>query len=97
MRWIDSDRVPHQRLIVQLVAVGVRGNILALICNLLTGRTHSFSVRGESLDWLSFHSGVPRGSVVGPILFFINDLVNSLESEASLFVDDVKIYMIIKT
>ena len=93
------DKVPHERLMVKLWALGIKGNILDWIRNFLTGRVHQVRIRKECSGWLPVVSGVPQGSVLGPVLFlaYINDIVDSLESTTSLFADDAKIYRVLKT
>ena len=51
-------------------------------------------VEGEFSSWSSVSSGVPQGSVLGPLLFviFINDMPKNLLNDCSLFADDAKIY-----
>lgn len=53
-------------------------------------------IRNATSDWLPVVSG-DQGSVLGPVLLLINDLMKNLESSASLFEDDAKIYWTIKT
>ena len=93
------DRVPHHRLLLKLEAVGVRGPLLDWIGNFLENRQHRVTLRGSSSTWKDVHSRVPQGSVLGPLLFvvYINDLVGDLESRASLFADDAKIYRAVRT
>ena len=52
-------------------------------------------VEGESSTWTEVKSGIPQGSVLGPILFvmFINDMPRSLSCVCNMFVDDAKVYM----
>jgi hypothetical protein len=87
------DRVPIQRLISKLDHYGIRGNLLNWIKDFLSKRT--FQVRiGDSLsEQFEVFSGVPQGSVLGPILFgiFLTDIKQVIKSELSLFVDDTKI------
>ena len=93
------DTVPHLRLIEKLQTLGVRGNILEWIKNFLLNRRQRVSIRGNTSSWLPVDSGVPQGSVLGPILFlfYINDLVDGLECPVLLFADDAKIYKEIRS
>ena len=52
----------------------------------------------ESSEWTTVKSGIPQGSVLGPVLFviFINDLPDALDSTCKIFADDTKIYRAVK-
>ena len=88
------DVVPHQRLLNKLNFYGIRGNALKWIEAFLTGRTQQVVVDGEMSDIAPVTSGVPQGSVLGPILFltFINDKPETVSSRCRLFADDSIIY-----
>ena len=45
-------------------------------------------------SWTDVKSGIPQGSVLGPVLFvvFINDMPNSVLSTCNMFMDDTKVY-----
>ena len=66
----------------------------------LPGRRHIVCVEGELSDeWVNPQSGIPQGSVFGPILFviFINDLPFTIKNRCKLFADDTKLYRTIIT
>ena len=88
------DCVPHQRLIGKLESYGVAGNILKWVQGFLSGRTQVVKVNGAESRSSPVISGVPQGSVLGPILFvvYINDLVENIKTEGLLFADDTKIF-----
>ena len=87
------DKVPHKRLIKKLEAHGISGKISKWISTWLSNRKQRVQLNGFMSDWIDAISGVPQGSVLGPILFliFINDIDNDLNCKISKFADDTKI------
>ena len=88
------DSVPHQRLILKLERLGITGNLLRWIKNFLSERKQRVVLNGISSDWTDVISGVPQGSVLGPILFilYVNDLPDKVKSYCKIFADDTKLY-----
>ena len=88
------DKVPHKRLLLKLDHYGIRGQTKRWIENFLVGRTQQVVVEGETSTIGPVISGVPQGSVLGPLLFliFINDLESGLHSRVRLFADDTILY-----
>jgi hypothetical protein len=93
------DSVPHCRLLKKIDSYGISGNLQGWIRSFLTGRQQKVIINGSSSDWANIRSGVPQGSVLGPLLFiiFINDMPETVKSKIKLFADDAKLYNIIRT
>ena len=90
------DKVPHQRLVHKIDKYGIKGNILGWVENFLENRTQTVKVGNSDSKLANVTSGIPQGSVLGPILFviYINDLpeVVDKDSFAYLFADDTKVF-----
>jgi hypothetical protein len=88
------DKVPHKRLINKLKAHGIEGVVLHWIQSWLQGRQQRVVLNGEASDWSDVVSGVPQGSVLGPLLFliYINDIDSDLTSRLLKFADDTKLF-----
>ena len=87
------DKVPHQRLILKLKSHGMGNSIKNWIEQWLTDMKQRVVVDGEVSSWKSVLSGVPQGSVLGPILFveYINDLEEGVTDSILTFADDTKL------
>ena len=74
------------------------GNVLGLIRAFLGDRSQKVVVGGEESGSVPVTSGVPQGSVLGPILFliYINDLSGDISSQVRLFADDTALYLTIE-
>lgn len=89
------DTVPHKRLIIALKKIGVKDPILSWMIDYLNCRTQRVQVNGYMSETFKVTSGVPQGSVLGPLLFviYINTLVKRAEnSELYLYADDLKLF-----
>ena len=93
------DKVPHQPLLEKLKHCNLHPDAVGWISSFLTGRTQTVVVDGFSSNESPVLSGVPQGSVLGPVLFliFINDIADSLTSAIRLFADDCLIYREIRS
>ena len=93
------DKVPHQRLIAKLDFYGIRGSTLNWIKAFLSNRSQQVIVDGATSDRAPVVSGVPQGTVLGPLLFliFINDLPECVTSRTRLFANDAIVYRDLKT
>ena len=87
------DKVPHRRLLAKVRACGVADQVSNWIANWLCDRKQRVAVSGRMSCWEDVSSGVPQGSVLGPLPFiiYINDLDNGVKSRLSKFADDTKL------
>jgi len=90
------DTVPHKALIHKLQQIGVGGNLLKWFSDYLKDRYQRVTINGATSNWLKVTSGVPQGSILGPLLFliYINDLPDTLSpnTKCAIFADDTKLY-----
>ena len=102
--WLDAvyldiskafDSVPHMELLYKLRLFGITGNLWGWFQQYLLGRYHCVGINNHLSDYLPVLSGVPQGSILGPLLFviYINDLPQSIkDSLVFLFADDAKCF-----
>jgi hypothetical protein len=88
------DTVPHQRLLKQVESFGIIDKALNWIQSFLSNRRQRVRVNNSISTWKPVISGIPQGSILGPILFtiFVNDIPAMLKSIIAMYADDTKIF-----
>ena len=78
------DSVPHERLLLKLNRYGIDGQLYPWFRNFLINRRQRVEIRGSYSEWSPVISGVPQGSILGPIMFliYVNDIPNIITSTA---------------
>ena len=91
------DKVWHGGLIFKMRQNGISGQLLKLFQNYLNNRKQRVVINGFQADYSNIESGVPQGSVLGPLLFliYINDLERNIKSNVKFFADDTMLFSIV--
>ena len=91
----------HPKLLHKLQAIGIGGKLLSWISSFLSSRFQSTVVGATRSPLIKMSSGVPQGSVLGPLLFvlYVNEIAELLKPCLSLkmFADDIKLYSSLKS
>ena len=88
------DTVPHDKLLHKMKGYGVRGQLNKWFSSFLKDRMMNVVCEGEHSESVLVESGVPQGTVLGPLMFLchINDLPDCVKSQVCLFADDCLLY-----
>lgn len=92
-------RVSHSHLVFKIKKLLANPKILRWLDSYLSGRCQYVHIANNTSNSAPVYSGVPQGSVLGPLLFFIylNDLFSSPSVRCRLFADDCVAYISVRT
>ena len=90
----DIWQILHDGFIFKLKSYGAEGELLLLLKNYLHNREQKVALNGQTSEQKRIYSGVPQGSVLGPLLFliYINDLPDGITSMCKVFADDTFLF-----
>ena len=90
-------KVWHKGLIFKLKQNGIWGNLSSTLTDFLEVRKQRVVLNGQLSSWPNIETGVPQGSILGPLLFsiYINDLSDGLTTNVRLFADDVSLFFVV--
>ena len=93
------DKVAHEKFLLKLHQYSIRGDTLNWIKDFLDNRKQTVVINGINSDEVQVSSGVPQGSVLGPVRFlaYNNDLTEQVKSRVRLFADDTAMYLAISS
>ena len=91
------DKVWYHRLLFKLESFGIRGELFNLLEDYLSNRSQRVLLYDQESSWFHNKTGVPQGSILGPLLFLIhiNDPPDGLSSTAKFFADDASLFSIV--
>jgi len=94
-RYVNCSAV----LVLKLDHLSIRGRTEAWIASFLSDRSQRVVLNGAQSSWISVLSGIPQGTVLGPLLFllYVNDITNNIYYKIRLFADDCILYWQIRT
>ena len=92
------DRVWHKGLLCKLRAAGISGSLLSWLSSYLFERRQRLILPGTQSDWNYIHTGIPQGSILGPLIFFlyINDIVDDIGSNIRLFANKTSLVLVVE-
>lgn len=92
------DQVNHNKLLIKLKGTLGDVNLVWWVEDFLANRQHFVSIDGNMSAFCVVRSGVPQGSMLGPVLFllYINDLIVKISVKARLFADTCIVYIVVK-
>ena len=93
------DRVNHQGILYKLSSVGIGGSVLSVLTQFLSNRSQNVIVDGCRSKLVNVVSGVPQGSVLGPLLFFLytSVLFSTLENKLLCYADDSTLIAVVSS
>ena len=93
------DTVNHKGLLFKLESVGISGKVLSILTEFLTNRQQRVVVDGCFSPYSKVYSGVPQGSVLGPLLFILysSDMWFNITNKILAYADDTSLYAHVPT
>ncbi|CAG9126469.1 unnamed protein product [Plutella xylostella] len=94
------DRIDHRMLLNKLLQSGIRGDLYRWFSSYISNRSQAVVLNGYMSHWTCIPSGVPQGSLLGPLLFiiYINDIGTCFRyCKYLLFADDIKIFRVVNS